>query len=262
MGILSKIGRIFYGMALAAMGLQTIYFGKFPYMLIPPTHFPTPLRLQLAYVSGILLLAAGIFIVINKKTKLVSVMLGIILLLVFCFYFIPYMFLSGTYMHFGEWENAEKEVALSGGAFIIAGCFFGNDENYLTGFPTKLILFGSTLFSIPIICFGIAHFLGPQDVADYTPSWVPFKLFWAYFCGAALIGSGIAIIFKIKPKLFATLLGIMIFLWFIMLHIPRVITSPPDYLGGEITSAAIALAYSGIAFIFAGCAQNPRKVEF
>ena len=224
-------------------------------MLIPPTHFATPLRLQLSYLSGILLLVAGICIVINKKTEIASLILGVILLLVFCFYFIPYMFMSNTYMHFGEWENAEKELALSGGAFILAGYFSQKNENPLTGFLTKLIFLGPILFSVPIICFGIAHFLGPQDVADYTPSWVPFKMFWAYFCGAALIGSGIAIIFKIKPALSAVLLGTMIFLWFILLHIPRVIASPVDYLGGEITSAAIALAYSGIAFVIS---RSPR----
>ena len=32
-------------------------------------------------------------------------------------------------MHLGEWENAEKELALSSGAFVIAGCFPGKNEN-------------------------------------------------------------------------------------------------------------------------------------
>ncbi len=253
----SKVGRVFYGIAITEMGLQAIYFGKFPYMLIPPTHFPTPLRLQLACVSGILLVLGGICIILNKKAKVASLLLGVILLLVFCFYFIPYMFLSNTYMHFGEWENAEKELALSGGAFIIAACFSGKNESPFSTFLAKLIPLGPVFFAIPVICFGIAHFMSPQDVADYTPAWVPLKLFWAYFCGAALIGSGIAILFKIKPALFATLLGIMIFMWFVILHIPRVIVSPSIYLGGEITSAVIALAYSGIAFVVAGMKSNP-----
>jgi hypothetical protein len=61
---------------------------------------------------------------------------------------------------------------------------------------------------------------------------------------------------KIKAGLAATLLGIMIFIWFIILHVPRVIASPVAYLGSEITSAFIALAYSGIAFVIAGA---PKK---
>jgi len=38
-----------------------------------------------------------------------------------------------------------------------------------------------------------------KEAADYVPSWIPNHLFWIYFAGIALIGSGIAIILKIKP---------------------------------------------------------------
>jgi hypothetical protein len=48
----------------------------------------------------------------------------------------------------------------------------------------------------------------------------------------------------------------MIFTWFIILHIPKVIASPFAEAGGEITSAFLALAYSGIAFIIAGTADE------
>ena len=253
---LSKAGRIFYGVAIAGMGLQSIYYGKFPYMLIPPTHFPDPLRLQLASVSGILLAFAGICIIFEKKIRLVSLLLGSALLLIFCFYYIPYEFMSGTFKQFGEWENAEKELALCGGAFVIAGCFSGKNESPIIRFLEKLIPIGIISFSLPMICFGIDHFLGPQGVADYTPAWVPFKLFWAYFCGTALIASGIAIILKIKPDLMAFLLGLMIFIWFIILHIPKVISAPADELRGEVTSAFLALAYSGIAFAIAGAGKK------
>jgi hypothetical protein len=49
---------------------------------------------------------------------------GGVLLAVFCFYFIPYQLMaSSRYMHFGEWENAAKELALASGALVIAGLF-------------------------------------------------------------------------------------------------------------------------------------------
>ena len=134
-------------------------------------------------------------------------------------------------MHFGEWENAAKELALAGGAFVIAGCL-----------SRKLMPLGVILFSVTIISFGIDHFLLAKEASDYIPSWVPYHLFWMYFTGSALLGSGIAIILKIRPALFATLLGSMIFTWFIILHVPRVIASPPAYMGGEVASAFLALA--------------------
>jgi uncharacterized membrane protein YphA (DoxX/SURF4 family) len=247
---LSDIGHIFYGIAIIVMGILTVYYGKFPYMLIPPNHswIPGPV----IYIFGILLISAGVCIVSGKKVRPVSLLLGSVLLLIFCFYFIPYEFMSGTFKDFGEWENAEKELALAGGAFVIVRMDpFGTakNENPVINFLAKLIPFGAIFFALPIICFGIDHFLDPQGVADYTPTWVPYKLFWAYFCGTALIGSGIAIILKIRVRIIATLLGTMILLWFILLHIPRVIASPTIYLGSEIASAFLALAYSGIAFV-------------
>ena len=245
---LSNIGRIFYGVAIAAMGFLTIYYHDFPYMLIPPHHSWVNGLVILTYVSGTALFLAGACIVFKKKIMPASLLLGSVLLLIFCFYFIPYQFsASSNYMHFGAWENAEKELALSSGAFIIAGCF--SQKN---GFLRKLIPLGAIFFPITILCFGIDHLLYAKEATAYMPSWVPNPMFWIYFTGLALISSGTAIILKIKRGLAATLLGSMIFIWVIILHIPKVITAPAADMGGEVTSAFLALAYCGIAFLIAG----------
>jgi uncharacterized membrane protein YphA (DoxX/SURF4 family) len=256
MGNISKIGRIFYGMAIAETGLQTIYYHDFPYMLLPPNHSRIPGLAVIAIISGIMFTLAGACIVFEKKPRQISLILGGVLLLIFCFYYVPFEFMTSNYMHLGEWENAEKELALAGGAFVIAGCFSEKNENSLTRFLGKLIPFGAILFSIPMISFGILHFLFTKEASTLVPSWIPNHMFWTYFAGAALIGSDVAIILKIKTGLIASLLGIMIFLWFISLHIPRVIASPVADLSGEVASAFLALAYSGIAFVIAGTTKK------
>ena len=262
MRILSDIGRIFYGIAIAGMGFQTIYDHDLPYMLIPPTHFRETVLVVFAYMSGTMFILAGSCIALRIKPKAISLLLGTVLLAVFCFYFIPYEFLaSANYMHLGEWENAEKELALSGGALVIAGCFSGKGENPLFGFLNKLIPYGAILFSITIISFGIDHFLYAKGAAEYVPSWVPNHLFWIYLGGIGLIGSGIAIMFSIKPELFAFLLGAMIMIWFSILHIPKVILSSPADRPGEMTSAFLALAYSGIAFVIAGVSKKQKSSQ-
>ena len=256
---LSDVGRIFYGISIAVMGLLTIYYRDFPYMLIPSKHLWIPGLVILAYISGALLFLVGAGIVFEKRTRPFSLVLGTVLLLIFCCYFIPYQFIvSSNYLHFGDWENAAKELALSGGAFVIAVSAAEKNDNAFTRFLSKLIPFGSILFSITIISFGIDHFLFAKEAADYVPSWVPCHLFWMYFTGTALIGAGLAIILKIKPVLFATLLGAMIFTWFIILHLPRVMAAPAADMGSEVTSAFIALAYSGIAFAIAGTDKRLR----
>jgi uncharacterized membrane protein len=250
MGNLSNIGRVFYGIAIAAMGFLTIYYHDFPYMLIPPKHTWLNDHLFIVYISGAFLFVAGAAIVLEKLTMPVSLMLGAVLLAIFCFYFIPYeFFVSSNYMHFGQWENAAKELALAGGAFVIAGRTL-----------RKVYTFGRIVYALTIISFSIDHFIYGKDAADYIPSWIPYHVFWIYFAGVALLAAGIGILLKIRLRLAAALLGAMIFIWVIILHIPKAIANPADDQTGEVTSGLIALAYCGIAWVIAGMA-NSREPE-
>jgi len=253
MGNLSTVGRIFYGASIIVIGLLTIYYHDFPYMLIPPKHSWIPGLISLAYIFGILLVLAGSCIVLKKKARPIALLLGTLLLLIFCFYFVPWQFMvSPNYMQFGDWENAAKELALAGGAFVIAGAVPGKNNSSLIQLPGKLIPVGTILFALTIISFGIDHFIYGKEAAGYVPSWIPYRVSWIYFTGIALLVSGIAIILNTKAAIAAMLLGTMIFTWFVILHIPRIIASPIAYRGSEVTSAFIALAYSGIAFVIAG----------
>ncbi|MEJ0029892.1 MAG: hypothetical protein WDO15_05770 [Bacteroidota bacterium] len=127
-------------------------------------------------------------------------------------------------------ENAEKELDLACGALILAGF---------------LVEWNKSLFALTIISYGIFHFQLADGVAEYVPSWIPARLFWAYFAGAALVAAGVAILVRIKVDLASFLLGSMILIWFLVLHMPRVIMSTPADLASEISSACLALAYSG-----------------
>jgi hypothetical protein len=254
---LSTIGGILYGFSVFETGLQIIYFGKLPYWLIPHSYTQISGFKIFIVIFGVLLAITGISILINKLTKPFSIISGTILLLIFCFLYIPFQFSSATrYLHLAEWENALKELAFASGIFVLFYQYGESAGNKFFGFFEKLSAIGYILFSVPILCFGLVHFLHAKDVADYVPSWVPYRLFWAYFAGTALLGSGLAIILKIKIRLIAALLGAMLFTWFIILHIPRVIASPVAYLGSEVTSAFLALAYSGIAFVIAGTSKK------
>jgi uncharacterized membrane protein len=250
MGKRSNIGRIFYGAAIAGIGLTTIYYKDFPYMLF----LTQPLQIPgLVYIIGFLFILVGASIVFDKKIRPVSFLFGSILFLIFCFNHIPYEF--GTDAHYKnllEWDNPGKELALAGGAFVVSGFFSEKNKNIVNRFRERLVPFGAFLFSLPIITFGILHLLYAKDVSTMVPSWIPRPVFWTYFAGIALLGSGISMILKIRTGLIAALLGIMIFTWFIILHIPRIINAPITDLEGEVTSAFLALAYSGIAFVISG----------
>jgi uncharacterized membrane protein len=246
------MGRIFYGVAIGAMGLLTIYYRRLPYMMIPPKHPWLNDHIMWVHISGLLLLAAGICIVAEKRVKLVSFLLGLVLLVIFFAWFIPYELIeSPNYRHFGDWENAAKELSLAGGAWVIAG--------------RKST--GVMLYALTIISFSFDHFLYAKEAAGYVPAWVPNPVFWLYLTGTALFCSGIAMLLNIKRRLGAMLLGTMIFIWIIILHIPYALKAPLASNAGEVVSAFLALAYCGIAFviahetsIFGGWAGIKRKL--
>jgi hypothetical protein len=164
------------------------------------------------------------------------------------------------------WSNAFKALALSGGAFVVAGSFpeektNTGDEPLLMRLLGRVVPLGRVFFSITMITFGIDHFLYVSNVATLVPAWIPGHVFWTYFAGVALIGSGTAIILRIRLKLIGILLGTMIFLWFVLLHIPRAIADPSGLKGNEVTSVFEALGFSGIAFVLAYGVRPREKVR-
>ncbi|HWB25114.1 MAG TPA: hypothetical protein VG738_06520 [Chitinophagaceae bacterium] len=257
---LSNAGRIFYGISIAVLGFQSVYFADFPYMLIPPNHAQLPGLAALAYLLGSLFIAAGLSITCTIKTGVTSVLLGNALLLVFCFYYLPYeFFVTKNYMHLVEWDNAGKELALAGGALVIANNYPASNRNAFMQFLAKLAPLGTTLFAAAITSFGIDHFLYANGVAEYMPKWIPGPVFCAYLAGVPLLTCGIAILFNIQRRFMATVLGVVIFTWFIIIHIPKMITSPFADTGSETTSAFLALAYSGTALAIAGRKTNRQE---
>src|SRR5215475_5763419 len=100
--MLASIGRIFYGVSIAAMGVLTMIYRDVPYMMLPPNHAWLKEHVAAVYVVGALLLIAGVAIVAGRKLAPVSLVLGGALLLIFCFYFVPYeLTVSKNYRLFG-----------------------------------------------------------------------------------------------------------------------------------------------------------------
>lgn len=80
---------------------------------------------------------------------------------------------------------------------------------------------GRILFGVPWLIFGLQHFLYASFVATLVPAYMPLRLGWAYFTGAAMIAAGASLIVNKKASLAAFLLGIMMLLFIVMIHIPK-----------------------------------------
>jgi uncharacterized membrane protein len=108
----------------------------------------------------------------------------------------------------------------------------------------------SFLIATPMFIFGVQHFVYLSFVANFIPAWIPWRYFWACFTGMALVAAAVGIMVKRWALSAATLLGIMIFLWVLLLHTSRIAASPREF--GEWRGIFQALTMSGCAFALVG----------
>jgi uncharacterized membrane protein len=195
-----------------------------------------------AYVTGIVLIAAGLAIFFRKQARLASLLLGSLILLSFLVFYLPLLLASPPLS--GVWTNAGKALALSGGAFLVAETV--TQAN--TSLP-RLIPLSRFFLSAFLILAGVQHFLFVSFVASLVPRWISGHLVWTYFSGVALIAGGVGILIPKVRGLAALLSGIMILLWVVLLHIPRAFAALRD--SNETTAVFEALAISGTALLVA-----------
>lgn len=257
----NKIWRAFFAAGIIAIAVQQLYCGDLRPVIIPEG-WP-PMRQQsreiINWFASILLIASGVFILLEIKARPVALALGTFLLLLFVALQVPYTFTHYP-AHVGSWINPFKTFALSGGAFIVATSFpAGDHESALTKILGKLAPFGKCFMALMLILFGWSHFVYPDFCAALIPNWIPWHYFWMYLAGTALMLSGIAILINVQRRTAAALLGLMLFLWVLLLHLPRAIADPHSGHGNEWTSVFEALAFSGMAFIIAGKSISTKK---
>lgn len=261
---LIKAGRLFYSIGIICLAAQQFIYSDFrPVFLAPwPAWMHAP---ACAFIFGAAIAIAALFMAINRFVFEASIFTGLLFFLFFVLQAIYFLFIGpNSPKHLGLWTDPLKELALCGGAFVIAGSHsvsLNNNPVKTTVFndTTKLVTIGRIFFSIMLIAFGIDHFYYIDFVATLVPSWIPGHIAWSYAAGVLLIGAGVTILSGIKLRMFAALTALMIFIWLIVLHIPRAVADPYGANGNEITSCFEALAFSGVALIIAFTAEKTAR---
>jgi hypothetical protein len=251
---LKKAALAGYCIGLAGMVFPQFFYMKFGRNFFPP--YPgLPWLALWTCLFTLFTLTACVYIFLNKKAVNEALILGALLLAMFFLGFVPYeLFVDPNNKHLGSWADGLKELALSGGAFVIAGVLRPNSNVQKTPFLKsleKLIPFGKIFFCTTMVAYGYAHFLYTQPISTLVPNWIPGHIFWTYFAGAALMASGLAIVFNIKRELSALLLSATILIWLIVLHIPMAVADPYGQNANSVIAAFSALAFSAIAFLIA-----------
>lgn len=84
----------------------------------------------------------------------------------------------------------------------------------------KIAALANLCFAIPLAVFGAEHLSMPHSLMTLVPPYMPWRLFWAYFVGFALIAASLSIGTKIAVRWSGLLFGIMMFLFVAMIHLP------------------------------------------
>lgn len=239
------IGQLFIAIALLVFGVQHFLYLNFVTRAFPPLPLWMPAIPVLACIFGSLLCITALAIVFKFKARAFSLALAAIIFVMFAVFLLPSLI---THIQNGFiWTNSGKALVLVGANLLIAGSFSNETtQNSLLKFLEKFIPFGKCLLSGFFILAAIMHFIYAEFVATLIPAWIPAHLFWTYFAAVALIAGAIGMLIPKTATLAAGLSALMVFLWVLLLHIPRAWTIHDT---NETTALFEALTMCGMALL-------------
>jgi len=243
------IGKLFFAVAILAIGIIHLVTGHFPAgLLFVDPKFPA--ASILAYVNGAVLIIISL-LVFSKKYEYpgecIAAVVWLILLLV-----VHLPKLITTYNSPSEWTPTFEVAGIFAGSLILMG------NSSIKNNSSRLILIGSYIFAVSIFVFAVLHLKYLDFIVTLIPAWLPFRLLWAYVVMVAFFAASISLFIRVLVRLATSLLALMFFIWFCILHIPRVVASP--HTETEWTSMFVVLIFSGIALLIAGSQSNSVKV--
>ncbi len=259
-------GRMIFGIGIAALGVLQ-FFVKDYIVARPPSPAwaaDIPGKLAWAYISGALLFICGLAIALNKKGAIAALFAATMMFI--CSFLIrnlPDMAAVSKAEDLLWKVNAYKTLGICGSALIVAASFLMEREGRAVK-NDPLITGGYIALALFLIICGLAHFKFADFVKDLVPSYIGNGYFWTYFAAVALLAGGLGLVIAPLRKWAAALSGIMILLWFFLLHIPRAaqiapLTSVPIY--GEWMGVFESFAFSGAFFVLAGLSSKLRTAE-
>jgi hypothetical protein len=120
----------------------------------------------------------------------------------------------------------------------------------------KVVALSNLFFAAPLAVFGALHLAAAEGLATMVPSYMPWKLFWAYFFGFALLAASLSISTKILVRWSGLLWGIAMFSFVAMMDIPGALATPKDRFGWILTLRE--MLFGGGGWILAGAALREQ----
>ena len=155
---------------------------------------------------------------------------------------------------FFEFSSTAFAMTAAGLALLVIGLWAAKNDIIQARGIDKVVALTHLCFAIPLAAFGAEHLSGGIPLT-MVPSYMPWRSFWLYFVGVALIAASLSIATKIQVRWSGLLVGIMMFLFVTMLHLPGAIR-----VGGRIPWTVVIreMSFGGGAWVLAGSAMGGK----
>ena len=109
----------------------------------------------------------------------------------------------------------------------------------------KIVALSNLCFAAPLAVFGAEHLSDARSIMPLVPSYMPWRLFWTYFVGFALLAASLSIATEIQVRWSGLLFGIMMFLFVAMIIIPGALAHPRDRFSWTLVIREMSFAGGG-----------------
>jgi len=250
---LIPLGRSFFALALLGLGLEHFIFQEF--VTGRPPAWPAGLPGKLVWVSGsgvIVILTSLAIFVGHRWTRPVALVLGILIFAWAVLRQLPIV--AADSVLGGSWTRAGKALTLLGGTLAVAATLPAvsgapmSSRNRFANRDGLSILLGRVSLGSFLIVAGAQHFKFTAFAASLIPAWFPGNaIWWTRFAGVALIAGGVGLLFQRTATLAGLMCAAMVFSWFWIVHLPRMLVTVSDGI-----AVFEALAVVGLALVVAG----------
>src|SRR5262249_41006173 len=125
----------------------------------------------------------------------------------------------------------------------------------------KLVALANVFFAMPLGVFGAEHLSGDAGIASLVPEDMPWKMFWVYFVGVALVAAALSIATRILVPWSGFLFGVMMFLFVAMLHFPGALSEPGNRIGWVIVCRESSFGAGGWALAAGAMAAGRARAK-
>ena len=152
---------------------------------------------------------------------------------------------------FFEFSSTAFWMSAAGLALLVIGLLAAKNDIAQARGLDRIVALTNVCFAIPLAVFGAEHFCLGNSMIGLVPSYMPWRLFWIYFVGFALIIASLSIATKILVRWSGLLFGIMMFLFVAMIHFPGAIKSGDRIIW---TIVIREMSFAGGGWVLAGTA--------